>query len=125
MHSNFFHSYSEKSTLVLLGSIITVPKNNLNLRIKTRPVTVGVNCTTENAWILGQKCINKKSDLLICALGLTFMHRFRLFWDSVGSRRDLSLAPSQLYHELIQTHECPHNTTIPSSIPPQSVDFSS
>ena len=38
------------------------PKNNLNLCVKTEPVTAGADATV-NVWFLGQIYVNKKPDI--------------------------------------------------------------
>ena len=66
------------------------PKNNLNLCVKTEPVTAGADATV-NVWFLGQIYVNKKPHIYRCIrsnrgrLGLhntrviRVKRRFRLF----------------------------------------------
>ena len=62
------------------------PKNNLNLRIKTEPVTD----STVYVWLLFYISIPQHQTYTVASMhaptvtGLFSMLRIRLFWDSVG-----------------------------------------
>ena len=63
---------------VTVAEIYTLSKNNLNLRIKTGPVTVGADATLySHVWFLGQIYVTVASAPAVTDSVL--LHRFRLF----------------------------------------------